>query len=127
MSYKIAIASSDGKNIDLTFGEARAFDIYEAAGKEYHLSETRFFSDVEVQKQESRGDIGSCGIGGGCGAGGGCASSPKVELILDCRCIVCRKAGFGIIKQLEKKSIALFDVSCGVDEALTKITDYYAK
>ncbi|MDE6034996.1 MAG: hypothetical protein K2G36_03700 [Ruminococcus sp.] len=49
----------------------------------------------------------------------------KVEIISDCRAVVCEKTGFYIRKQLERKAISAFDVSCKISEALGRITSYY--
>lgn len=146
MSYLIAVASSDGSNVDFTFGEAEYFRIYEVEGTEYHEKETRQVPasqapDADADPGNASGagcdsaGAGGCGNGpgNGCGNGngGGCAGpqghSVKVELVSDCRSIVCKKIGFQATKQLEKKAIAGFDVSCGVEEALTKISAYYYK
>ncbi len=146
MSYKIAIASSDGTNIDLSFGEASAFDIYEVDGTEYTLTERRKYDFPEnvipgQPKQSEESGIqagcgsseasGGCGSSGNCGTGTGCGSAggqfPKVELLRDCRCIVCKKIGFHVVKQLEKLAITSFDIDCSVEEALRKITDYLYK
>ncbi|MBD5543349.1 MAG: hypothetical protein HDR01_03650 [Lachnospiraceae bacterium] len=139
MAYKIAVASSDGVNIDTSFGAANVFDIYEAEGKEYHLAEKREYTFPEGEAPEkadaaNNGDCGSgngCGTSGGCGTGNGCGSSggtfPKVQLIGDCRCVICKKIGFQITRQLEKLAITGFDVDCTVEEALTKITVYLEK
>lgn len=135
MSYKIAIASSDGKNINLSFGAVNYWDIYEVNGIEYHFLEKRL-SEVsenaslklrkdDCQKQKSCGSNSGCGTGGGCGSAGGLLK--KIELISDCRAIVCKKIGFNVVKQLEKKTISGFDVECGVEEALDKIVYYYNK
>lgn len=141
MSYKIAVASSDEKQIDETFGSAKRFLIYEVTEDGYRKSEERVFEQAEADDAfrtlpegeslssgcESRG----CGSAGGCGngAGGGCGgqgeASAKVELVSDCRCIVCKKIGFHIQKQLERKAISAFDVSCSVQEALNKISYYF--
>lgn len=43
MSYKIAVASSDGKQIDETFGSAKRFMIYEVADGIYKRLEERVF------------------------------------------------------------------------------------
>ena len=128
--YKIAVASSDGKNVDASFGGAAFFDIYEVEGNEYRLLEKR---EVTAGKNFCNGtmqtgdtaDAKRCGTGKGCGNNGD--ASPKVELISDCRCIVCKKIGFHILKQLEKKAISGFDVECGIEEALTKIVSYFDK
>lgn len=137
MAYKIAIASGDGVNIDLSFGSAYAFDIYEVEGKEYRLAEKREYvlpegaAPEKPDNAESCGNDTGCGTSSGCGTGGGCGSTggtfPKVQLISDCRCVICKKIGFNIQKQLEKLAITSFDVDCTVNEALTKITAYLEK
>lgn len=136
MSYKIAAASSDGLQIDETFGSAKRFIIYEVTNGIYRRLEERIFHEERTDnnlsivnncnlsvscKNESR-----CGssTSGGCGAG---EASAKVELISDCRCVVCKKIGFHIQKQLERKAISAFDVSCSVKEALEKISHYFTR
>lgn len=133
MSYKIAIASSDGINIDETFGSAKVFTIYEVMDGVYSKLEDRttVFEESNESKQEGCKPQNSCGTGAGCagGAGGGCGGpseiSAKVSLVLDCRCVVCKKIGFNVQKQLERKAISSFDVSCTVEEALSKISRYF--
>ncbi len=164
MSYKIAIASSDGENVDVHFGAAEQFYIYEVEETKYQLAEVRKYETAEddladhtgssggisagcssgtdggvdtsyVNNSESDcGDVTGCGAGtgGGCGAGNGsgCGSgagglNPRVELISDCRCVVCTKIGFHVQKQLEKLAIVSFDVTTSVSEALDKITFYF--
>lgn len=143
MSYLIAVASSGGDRIDLTFGAAEAFRIFEVEGSQYHEKEVRQVPFGEgTGSSMGPGPGGQCGAqgGSGCGTGndGGCGNggggcggpqghSAKVELISDCRSIVCKKIGFQAKKQLEKKAIASFDVDCSVEEALTKISSYFNK
>jgi hypothetical protein len=132
MSYRIAIASSDEKQIDETFGAARRFHIYEVNGYSYRKTEERKV-DIPLEipqniESASCSDSVNCGsgcLGGGCG--GQAENSSKVELISDCRCVVCKKIGFPIQKQLERKAISVFDVSCSVKEALNKIVAYYKR
>lgn len=76
---------------------------------------------------QSSGGCASGGCGGGSGCGGGQAVSEKVELISDCRCVVCKKIGFNIQKQLERKAISAFDVDCTIEEALKKISFYFGR
>ncbi len=124
MAYKIAIASSDGENVDLSFGAAESFYIYDVNGVEFALSEERILGSGEDAALQNP----SGGCESGCGGGSGCgASSQKVESLSDCRSIVCRKIGFGVTKQLEKKAISGFSVECSVTEALEKIASYYDK
>lgn len=144
MSYKIAVASSDGIHIDKTFGAAKEFLIYEVTDEAYVKSEVRAAekvrnaADEAAQPQKESGLQDGCGNTGGCGkdgcnsqTGGGCSGggevSGKVELVSDCRSIVCKKIGFHIQKQLERKAITSFDVDCTVEEALQKITAYFHK
>ncbi len=140
MSYLIAVATSDAKVVDLGFGAAKGFHIYEVEGTEYKEKEYREFTEEETAEQAAEGcgqDGQTAGCGGnsgsGCGgnSGGGCGgaggASKKVELIADCRSLVCQKIGFQAQKQLEKKAIAGFDVDCSVDEALAKIAAYFDK
>ena len=145
--YKMAVGSSDGINVDLKFGEVEKFLIYEADELGFVLKEERIVSedkpDGSSRDSENTGGDGSgcgedecgrsgCGAGSGCGGGGGGCTGPadvisKVEMISDCRCVVCSKVGFQAQKQFEKKAISVFDVECEVKEALEKITSYYAR
>lgn len=138
MSYKIAVASSDGSAIDLHFGAAHEFDIYEVKEGVYTLLEKRTVPEesktwASVENQGCReegcgaGEVSGCGgSSGGCGSGAN-AISPKVDQLSDCRCIVCEKIGPRIQKQFERRAITVFDVSCTVEEALNKITSYYER
>ena len=159
MSYLIAVATSNARDVDLGFGAATGFHIYEVEGTDYKEKEYREFSE-EIDGAGSSsgvncGSTGACGSGTGCGGeaagcGGagadtgaetkpsgcngpsnGCGGSDgaqrKVELIADCRSLVCKKIGFQAQKQLEKRAIAGFDVECSVDEALSKIAGYFDK
>ena len=69
MAYKIAVGSSDGKNVDLKFGEVTKFLIYEV-GDEVLLSEEREF--VPEEKADTACDSSSCDTKGCGGNGGGC-------------------------------------------------------
>lgn len=128
MSYKIAIASSDHIHIDLNFGSATNFLIYEVMedGK-YSLLEIRNAMEEEGGKECDTHCTSSCqGLGetkGSCSDSK--ADSPKVLFISDCRCVICKKVGFHIQKQLEKKAITTFDVEGEIQETLAKITRYF--
>lgn len=138
MPYKIAVASSDGEQVDGSFGSAEKFIIYEVADGIYRKLEERTFRGEGTDNNDAsiadgcnppdgcknEGVCGS-GTGGGCGGAGG--TSAKVELVSDCRCIVCKKIGFHIQKQLERKAISAFDVTCPVEEALKKIAYYFSR
>ena len=134
--YKIAVASSDGVNVDLNFGSANRLLIYEVNGDGFKRIEERAAPGAENPVLESGTGEGcaeknGCGEGSGCGSGAGCGGNPglhpNIELISDCRCIVCKKVGFRLLKELERRAIASFDIECEVGEALEKITAYFYK
>lgn len=130
MPYKIAVATSDGENVNETFGSAEFFEIYEVTDGVYFKSEKRFSQSETADISPDKCTSKSCGnsdggCGSGCGGNGG--TSEKAELVSDCRAVVCKKLGFNIQKQLERKAISAFDVSCSVGEALDKISDYYSR
>ena len=144
MSIKVAIATSDGLNIDLHFGQAKAFLIYELKDKKFELTENR---EVPASANESavpdatESDFGGgCGGGFGCGSGSGCGGSgggcgggasgplaPSVELLLDCRSVVAAQIGQGIRRQFERNAISVFDIELPIEEALNKLAAYYLK
>lgn len=132
LAYKIAIGSSDGIRVDLKFGEAAKFLIYEVTDEVRFSEERIVHDDTKVQDIKVHPcNTSNCGSKGCSGNGGGCNGSSdvisKVELISDCRCVVCKKIGFQAQKQFEKKAISVFDVECRINEALEKITYYYGK
>lgn len=125
------MGSSDGVNVDLKFGEVTKFLIFEVSD-EIRPVEERIISNEKIPaNSENSCSTSGCGNGGCGGNGRGCNGSTdvtsKVELISDCRCVVCKKIGFQAQKQFEKKAISVFDVECGVKEALEKIAFYYGK
>ena len=128
MSYKIAVATSDGVNVDLHFGSTNVFSIYKAEGENFEFLESRrvINSDNDLQKGCNCGEGGGCGNGSSNTCGGG-EKSEAVELLSDCRAVVCAKIGRNILKQLELRAISTFDVSIPVNEALEKIVTYYNK
>jgi len=135
MPYKIAVGSSDGIYVDLKFGEVSEFLIYEADADHFELVEKRTVPSVNGREpqSESAGQCRTegCGASGCAGGGHGCGGASEIEekvnIIADCRCVVCKKIGFQAQKQFERKAISVFDVECEVKEAITKITSYYDK
>jgi hypothetical protein len=138
MVYRIAFGTLDGKNTNVNFGTACRFEIYEVWNQEYHFLEKREYvqenEDKAYDKTGCCGEYGcsdgqadSCKTGkrGGCGGNGG--KNSKVEFLSDCRAVVCKKIGFNITRQLEKKAIAVFDVECPIEVALDKVSKYFFK
>ncbi len=121
MSYKIAVGSSNGTNVDLKFGEVKKFIIFEVEGQQKKLLEIRD-ADIYTTVKDN-----NC-----CNGNRNCCCGPtdvisKVELVKDCRCIVCKKVGFQAQKQLERKAISVFDIEGEVEMILKKIISYYGK
>lgn len=138
MSVKIAVATSDGKNVDLHFGKADRFQIYELQDGKFVFLEERKAASSEAENREKSfaqscgGNGNGCGSGGGnCGQGSGCGTSgiesPNVALLSDCAGIVAAKFGQQIIRQFERKAVSIFDIECPVDFALEKLAAYYVR
>ena len=125
MAYKNATASSDGVNIDVHFGAAQSFLIYEVNDKgEFSFLEKRDYDEAREGESidgKPAKTAGCHGSGSGCGLGG-CSggASAKVELISDVRAVIAEKIGFNVQKQLEK-------IDKEIDEARAKITDSSVK
>lgn len=136
MGIKVAIATSDGLNIDLHFGQAKSFLLYEFKNGKFELSEKREVpvddsAVVALQGPQIETTFACPGGGGGCGGSGGGAASgplaPAVELLLDCRAVVAAQIGQGMRRQLERNAISVFDIEIPVEDALKKLAAYYAK
>ena len=140
MAYKIAIASTDGVAINAHFGSTETFllVLVDDDGSLQQLGRTRPMIvplHHAVENPVLGQDTSSCGSGSSCKSqGGGCGGgheetkiNGKIVQILDCRCLLCKKVGAGVKKQLEKKSIAVFEVDYKIEAALKKIIDYYRK
>ena len=111
MAYKIAVASSDGKNVDLHLGSSPFLKVYTAEGLSFQFLEDR---KVDVSSEAEGGcQGGGCSGGNGCGCSGG-GNPQSVEIVAERRL-------------LELKAISVFDIEIPVEEALSKITSYYHK
>lgn len=138
MSIKVAIATSDKTNIDLHFGQASQFQIYELRGDHFEFLETRETPKATIEEASAAENFaGGCGsgFGGGCGSGcgGGCGGgaggpiSPVVENLLDCRAIVAAQIGQNVRRQFERNAVSVFDIELTIEEALKKLAAYYLK
>lgn len=145
MSYKIAVGSSDGKNVDLKFGEVNTFSIYEVQELDFKFLENREVRTNEkslavhgpqnegCESKDGCASSSGCGsFSSGCGGNGkGCNGASdvleKISVIDDCRCVLCKKVGFQAQKQFEKKAIAVFDIEVDIDSAISKIAEYFYK
>ena len=130
MSIKVAIASSDGFNVDLHFGQAKSFLIYELKDSKFELTEKR---ELPLSENESTSpeapspQVFGCGSGAGCGGGASGPLAPAVELLLDCRAVVAAQIGQGMGRQFQRNAISVFDIELPIEEALNKLAAYYLK
>jgi predicted Fe-Mo cluster-binding NifX family protein len=140
MSIKVAIATSDERNIDLHFGQASQFALYELRGDHFEFLENRKAPKTEVPQADEAasfsggagcggGFCGGCGsgCGGSCGGGAGGPVSPVVESLLDCRAIVVAQIGQNVRRQFERNAVSVFDIELPIEEALAKLASYYLK
>ena len=132
MSIKVAIASSDKTNIDLHFGQATQFEIYELRGDHFEFLETRNAPKSAQTEDDTPAYGGGCGsgcggFGGGCGGGGSGQISPTVQLLLDCRSVVAAQIGQNVRRQFERNAVSVFDIELPIEEALKKLAAYYTK
>ena len=140
MSVKVAIASSDGLKIDLHFGQAKEFFIYELQKDAFvqiekrelpvNSGEAALRKAQGPQEDELSGGFACPGGGGGCGGCGGGASgplAPAVELLLDCQAVIAAQIGQNMRRQFERNAISVFDIELPVTQALEKLAAYYSK
>jgi len=126
MAYNIAVASTDGINIDKHFGASDSFFIIK-------VNEDGTYKNLgERVVTEGQNDTISTGCGGyssehSCGGHSTPSIQKKIEVISDCRCLLCSKCGPGSEKQLGKNNISAFEIDLKIDEALKKIIKYYKK
>lgn len=136
----IAVATSDGENIDAEFGKARSFDVYritegQAPGAEFV---ERRLVDLANEGGAVVPDAGPCSpragcSGGGCGGGHGCAGSAspqlqrRIDAVSDCVCVLCSHAGPGAQKLLVSNAITLFDIMMPIGRALPKVAAWYTR
>ncbi len=109
--YRIAVASRDRERVDLHYGEADAFHIYQVAGQEVAFLETRVLPRY-------------------CNGPDACAAqtasrSENLRLISDCAAVVSLRAGQGAKENLQRAGIVSVEtcntVLEGVRYAATKL------
>jgi len=101
MSYRVAVASSDGKFVNQHFGHAEQFLIYEIAEGNCKYVETR--STVPLCNDQEHSDDRLTGI---------------VKLISDCRVVLVAKIGPGALSGLQSQGIQAQVTPNFIDDAL---------
>lgn len=129
--YKIAVASSDGINVDSSFGGSSFFYIYEIE-KGSISNVSRLYIDHEENdhqredKREARGCASKrCGQGSN-----GCQGKEALRLLdgfNDVTCIIVNKAGPKIKDAFALKAISVLETDIDVKTAVDKAIIYFEK
>jgi predicted Fe-Mo cluster-binding NifX family protein len=96
---KLALASSDGENVNLHFGKAFKFFIYELEGNNRKFLEYR---EVKKNPEEKH------------------QWNKSLSIIKDCEVVICVQAGMKARLGLKKAKIKLFEDEGPVDEVLER-------
>jgi hypothetical protein len=126
MAFNVAVATTNGKDINQHFGKAEQLHIYtvELDGS-YQLLEVRTIATTSDEPIQPSGCGNGCG--GGCG-GGGCHPSGYVleilEVIKDCKYVLASRVGNSVEKGLRVYDITAFSVELPIDDAIQKIVTY---
>ena len=119
--YKVAVATNDGVNVNVHFGHAAAFDIYEvdeASGK---------YEKVEVRLKPEHCD-GSCGDGtGGQREVQHSSMYAAAKNLADLDYVLCEQLGPQAIQSLARFNVRAFDIALPISEAIAKINIYRNK
>lgn len=108
MSYKIAVASSDGKVVNQHFGRADKFYIVEVLDDQsFAYRETREFGAVCAGGEHDENTL-----------------EKTASALSDCRYVLVSQIGPGAEYALSKQDITVFSISHFIDEAVKKIIHY---
>jgi len=101
---KIAIASSDGKNVDLHFGKAKSLCIFDFDGKNEKFLEKRTVKFIQDQKHQW---------------------IKTLKVIEDCDVVICVQAGFKSKFGIDESGVKLVEDEGPIDEVLKRYIDHY--
>ncbi|MCL2156609.1 MAG: NifB/NifX family molybdenum-iron cluster-binding protein [Methanobrevibacter sp.] len=101
---KIAIASSDGINVDLHFGKAKSLCIFDFDGENEKFLEKRSVKFIEKEKHQWM---------------------KTLNAVKDCDVVICVQAGFKSKFGIEESGIKLVEDEGPLDEVLKRYIDHY--
>jgi predicted Fe-Mo cluster-binding NifX family protein len=120
MPYRIALASSNGKQVDLHFGHAESFFIIQVDEK------TGAWQPVE-QRLLPEAACGSGEPGGGCSGHNDEKLNRVVGLLPDCRYLLTSRIGKKPHAFLQCSGIAALESPPDINEAIAKLNKYHLK
>ena len=116
MSYKIAVGTSDQKNVNLHFGEIESvsvFEVNEGDGSYSFLESRKIIRDVEIEACESGC---SCGIG----------FAEKIgKTVSDCTYFLVAKIGPKPHRLLQENNVNCIEAPFPIDAAIGKLNRYF--
>jgi predicted Fe-Mo cluster-binding NifX family protein len=101
---KIAVASSDGVNVDLHLGKANLWYIYDFDGKDTVFIEKRTVDIDENSRHQG---------------------SKVLNSFKDCDVLICAQYGFNSKMKAEDLNLKLFGVEGEITKVLKKFVDHY--
>lgn len=105
MSYKIAVASSDGKVVNQHFGHSRRFIIFKADDE----GKWSFIEDRITIPACSTGEHNELSM------------QSVVKLLSDCRTVIVSQIGLGAVQALKNEGINAFTLPDYIDKALQEV------
>lgn len=109
MSYKIAVASSDGKDINQHFGRAEQFFVYEVENNNFKFVELRKATDFHSQHEDHVTKLKN-----------------TIKGLSGCKVVLVTQIGDGASRILRSNGIEAFDVEDSIENALNKLIKYYS-
>lgn len=103
MAFRVAVASSDGKQVNLHFGEAGEFLIYDLENGDY-------------TQLEKRSIIRSLGHGQA-------ELNSVFTLLKDCDAVIVSKIGPGAARELLKSGLRVFEAPFSIEAVLQKLSN----
>ncbi|WP_099466605.1 NifB/NifX family molybdenum-iron cluster-binding protein [Konateibacter massiliensis] len=109
MSYKIAIATTDGKVVNQHFGRASVFYIVNAdsEGRKYTYLESRQVTPVCQGKEHDEGKL-----------------REAAGLLKDCNYVLVSQIGEGARYALEQEKIKVFEIPGFIEDSIKKLLSY---
>jgi predicted Fe-Mo cluster-binding NifX family protein len=107
-SFKIAVATKDGKVISEHFGRCACWSIIEVTESGYRFLERRETVAPCAQFEQSDDSL-----------------NRAAELLSDCRAVLALKIGPGAAALLESSGILCFEIGAEVDFAVKKLIEYF--
>jgi predicted Fe-Mo cluster-binding NifX family protein len=102
---KIAVASTDGKIVDLHFGDANRFLIFEIEEEEGKFQEIREKTPMPLNNHQERWIA-------------------SIDLINDCKAVLCSKIGKEPMIELRKLGIKPIQLDCEVKDAIRECSKH---